>query len=221
MPAHALTTVVFDLGGVLVDWDPRHLYRRLLPEDEIEPFLEEIGFQEWNRAQDAGRGWAEAVEQLAAQHPHRRELIAAYAHRYDEALAGELPGTVALLDELHERGTRLLALTNWSAETFPRARERFPFLTRFEGIVVSGEERVAKPDAEVFRRLTERFAVDPREAAFVDDSPANVATARRLGFTGLVFTDADTLRADLARLGLVGRDGALSPTPPQPARGAG
>jgi 2-haloacid dehalogenase len=204
-----LSTAVFDLGGVLVDWDPHHLYRRLMPEEEVEPFLDEIGFHEWNRAQDAGRGWAEAVADLAARHPRRRELIAAYAERYDEAIAGEVAGTVVLLDELADRGIRLLALTNWSAETFPAARRRFPFLERFDGIVVSGEELVAKPDPELFRRLLERYQVDAAETVFVDDSPANVEAARRLGMTGLQFTDAERLRADLAALGLV------SPKPPR------
>jgi 2-haloacid dehalogenase len=197
------TTVVFDLGGVLVDWDPRHLYRQLMPEAEVEPFLDEVGFHVWNRAQDAGRGWAEAVEELAARHPHRRELIAAYPQRYDDAIVGEHAGTVALLDELAAGGIRLLALTNWSAETFPAARRRFAFLERFDGIVVSGEELLTKPDPALFHRLFERYQVDPREAAFVDDSPANVEAARGLGMTGLLFTDADRLRADLAALGLV------------------
>jgi 2-haloacid dehalogenase len=204
-----LTTAVFDLGGVLVDWDPHHLYRQLMPEAEIDPFLDEIGFHEWNQAQDAGRGWAEAVEDHVARHPQRRELIAAYPERYDEAIVGEVAGTVALLDELADRGTRLLALTNWSAETFPAARRRFAFLERFEGIVVSGEERVTKPDPALFHRLLDRYGVAPAETVFVDDSLGNVEAARRLGMTGLLFTDADRLRADLAALGLV------SPSPPQ------
>jgi 2-haloacid dehalogenase len=197
------TTVVFDLGGVLVDWDPHHLYRRLMPESEIDAFLDEIDFHGWNRAQDAGRGWAEAVEDLAARHPQRRELIAAYAERYDEAIAGEVAGTVALLDELAARGTRLLALTNWSAETFPSARRRFGFLDRFEGIVVSGEEQVAKPDPEVFRRLLQRYDVAADEVVFVDDSAVNVEAARRLGMAALLFTGPEQLRVDLAALGLV------------------
>jgi 2-haloacid dehalogenase len=212
------TTVVFDLGGVLIDWDPRHLYRQLMPDDEIAPFLDEIGFHAWNHSQDAGRGWDEAVEDLVARHPDRRELIIAYAERYDEAVVGELTGTVALLDELADRGTRLLALTNWSAETFPAARARFGFLARFEGIVVSGDERVAKPDAELFRRLIDRYALDPVDTVFIDDSPANIDTARRLGLTGLVFTGAAPLRADLADLGLVSRSG---PRAPPPDAGAG
>ncbi len=209
-PEPAPTTVVFDLGGVLVDWDPRHLYRQLMPEEDIDAFLDEIDFHGWNRAQDAGRGWAEAVDELAARHPHRRELIAAYAERYDEAIAGEVAGTVALLDELAARGSRLLALTNWSAETFPRARRRFPFLDRFEGIVVSGEEQVTKPDPEVFRRLLERYDVPPDEVVFVDDSAVNIEAARRLGMTALLFTGPEQLRGDLAALGLV--------SPSRPAR---
>jgi 2-haloacid dehalogenase len=198
------STVVFDLGGVLLDWDPRYLYRRLLPEHEVDRFLEEIGFHAWNREQDAGRGWAAAVEELAGRHPHRRELIEAYPHRHDEALAGEVSGSVALLDELAEGGTRLLALTNWSAETFPAARRRFAFLDRFEGIVVSGQERVAKPDEAIFEVLLERYSLDPRATVFVDDAPTNVDAARRLGFIGLLFIDAARLRADLTRLGLLG-----------------
>jgi 2-haloacid dehalogenase len=205
--APAPGTVVFDLGGVLIDWDPRHLYRRLLPHDEVDDFLREIGFTEWNEAQDAGAPWAEAVESLAARHPHRRELIAAYPQRYPETLAGAISGTVDILTELHRRGTRLLALTNWSAETFHHAREMFYFLEMFEGIVVSGEERIAKPDARLFAILVERFALVPAETVFIDDSPANVEGAAEQGFVALRFRDAGTLRADLRRLGLLPVDG--------------
>ncbi|MGZ4639670.1 MAG: HAD family hydrolase [Actinomycetes bacterium] len=198
----APSTVVFDLGGVLIDWDPRHLYRRLLPDDEIDDFLDEIGFAEWNHAQDAGGSWDEAVEALAARHPHRRELIAAYPRRYPETMAGPIEGTVRLLTQLRAAGTRLLALTNWSAETFHHALSTFGFLEMFEDIVVSGVEGVAKPDPRLFTLLIERFALVPAETVFIDDSAANVAAAAELGLTALRFRDPDALRADLRRLGL-------------------
>ncbi|MGZ4609163.1 MAG: HAD family hydrolase [Actinomycetes bacterium] len=198
----APSTVVFDLGGVLIDWDPRHLYRRLLPDDEIDDFLDEIGFAEWNHAQDAGGSWDEAVEALAARHPHRRELIAAYPRRYPETMAGPIEGTVRLLTQLRATGTRLLALTNWSAETFHHALSTFGFLEMFEDIVVSGVEGVAKPDPRLFTLLIERFALVPAETVFIDDSAANVAAAAELGLTALRFRDPDLLRADLRRLGL-------------------
>ena len=206
--APAPTTVVFDLGGVLIEWDPRRLYRRLLPEDQVEPFLDEIGFAAWNHAQDAGRSWATAVDELTARYPQHRELIAAYPARFPETLGGPVPGSVEVLRDLHAAGVRLLALTNWSAETYPHAEATFEFLTLFEDIVVSGAEGIAKPDPAVFALLVDRYRLDPAATVFVDDSPANVAAAAAAGFRALRFTAADTLRADLSRLGLL--DGAGS-----------
>lgn len=209
-------TAVFDLGGVLVDWDPRHLYRRLLPDERaVEAFLAEVDFAGWNHRQDAGHSWAEAVEAHSARHPHHRELLAAYPARFRETLAGEVPGTADLLRELHADGVRLLALTNWSAETFPHAREMFGFLELFEDIVVSGEEQLAKPDPAVFRLLVDRFRLDPGGTVFVDDSPANVAAAAEAGLVALRFRDAVRLRAELRALGLLGTAaGPAGPTGP-------
>jgi len=200
--------VVFDLGGVLIRWDPRHLYRQLMPEDEIDAFLDEVGFQAWNHEQDAGAPWGPAVEEHAALFPHRRELLAAYPARFAESLDGPVEGTVAILAELHAAGTRLVALTNWSAELFPHAEAAFDFLALFEGIVVSGREGVAKPDPAVFDLLLSRYHLDPARTVFVDDSPANVAAAAAAGLRALAFTSPDRLRADLSRLGLL--DGAGS-----------
>jgi 2-haloacid dehalogenase len=199
------TAVVFDLGGVLVDWDPRYLYERLMPAADVPAFLAEIGFAAWNHEQDAGaRPWAAAVEELARRHPRRRDLIAAYPARFPETLRGPVEGTVALLDELHGRGTRLLALTNWSAETFAHARDRFGFLDRFEAVVVSGEERLAKPDPRLFRLLLERYDLPAERTVLVDDNPANVAAAVGVGMVGLLFRDPGGLRTDLEALGLLG-----------------
>ena len=212
------TTVVFDLGGVLIDWDPRHLYRQLFDDpDEMESFLAEVTTAEWNAHQDAGRPWAEAIEVLVAEHPERRELIEAFHRRWPEMLAGEIPGTVAVLAELRAAGARLVALSNWSAEMFPFARERFDFLAWFEGIVISGEVGLNKPDPRIFEYLVGRFRIEPSAAFFVDDSPVNVAAARALGFRAHRFTDATGLRLELVRLGLL-RDARVGSRPGRPRR---
>lgn len=206
-----LSTVVFDLGGVLVDWDPRHLYRQLFDDPaEMESFLAEVTTAEWNAHQDAGRPWAEAVELLVAEHPERRELIEAFHRRWPEMLAGEVPGTVYVLTDLRAAGVRLVALSNWSAEMFPFARERFDFLAWFEGIVISGDVGVSKPDRRIFEHLVEQFGIEPAAALFIDDSAANVDAATALGFQAIRFTDATALRLELVRLGLLPdvRDGS-------------
>ena len=194
-----LSTVVFDLGAVLIDWDPRYVYRDLFPGDDagMEAFLADVTSSTWNHQMDAGRPWADAVAELVQLHPERRQLIEAYWARWSDILRGDIPGSVAVLRELRERGVRLLALTNWSAETFPVARERFPFLGWFEGIVVSGEEGIAKPDPAIYRVLLERYEVDPARSLFVDDRAENIAAAESLGLTGHLFRSADALRADL------------------------
>ena len=204
-PSAAVDAVVFDLGGVLVEWDPAHLDRQLLGSDEaVEEFLDEVGFAAWNHTVDSGeRSWAEAVADLGGRHPHRQELIAAYPARFGETLVGPIDGTVQILEELHRAGTRLLALTNWSAELFPHARERFGFLELFEGIVVSGEERMAKPDRRIFDLVIERHGLASGRTLFVDDRADNVEAARAAGMQAVVFTDPAGLRRDLTRLGLL------------------
>ena len=204
MPESIPTTVVFDLGGVLIDWDPRHLYRKLFEDpDEMESFLAEVTTAEWNAHQDAGRPWADAVETLVAEYPERRELIEAFHRRWPEMLAGAIPGTVDVLTDLRATGIRLVALSNWSAEMFPIAQERFDFLAWFEGIVISGEVGVNKPDRRIFEHLVERFGIDPAAALLVDDSPANIDAARAFGLGAIHFTDAKTLRRDLIRLAVL------------------
>lgn len=199
--------VVFDLGGVLIDWNPRYLYRKLF-DDEVamEAFLAEVVTQEWNARQDAGRPWAEAIEVLVREHPEQRDLIAAYWHRWEETLGEAIAPTVEVLDELRAAGVRLLALTNWSAATFALARPRFPFLDWFEGIVVSGEVMLAKPDPRVFRHMLDLHGLDPAATVFIDDSATNVRAAADLGMIGIRFDDAATLRRQLVGLGLL--DGA-------------
>jgi 2-haloacid dehalogenase len=198
------STVVFDLGGVLVDWDPRYLFRQLLPDDAaVEAFLADVCNPEWNAAQDAGRSWAEAVREASERFPEHAELVAAYDERWLETIGGQIDGTVEVLDELRRRGVGLYAITNWSAEKFDLTFPRFDWLAWFDGIVVSGYERIVKPDPRIFQLLVDRHGVDPRAAVYVDDVPANVAAALAIGMTGLVFTTTEQLRADLGELGLV------------------
>lgn len=197
--------VVFDLGGVLVDWDPRYLYRTLLSsEDEIDRFLTEVTTPAWNAGQDAGRTWAAAVAELTASFPEHAALIAAYDERWIETLGGSIDGTVDLLRELRDGGSvRLYALTNWSAEKFPLAMERFEWLSWFEGIVVSGTERLVKPDPRIFQLLLDRYGLEASSTVFIDDNPPNVDAAAALGLSSLHFTGPDRLRDELSQLGLV------------------
>ena len=198
-------TVIFDLGGVLIDWNPRHLYRKLFAGDEaaMEHFLATVCTHEWNRGQDAGRSFAEGARLLKAEHPDKAELIDAYCARFDEMMPGPIAGSVEILAELRDRGTPLYALTNFSAETYPPARERFAFLSWFCGILVSGEVKVIKPDPQIFQLLIERFDIDPYGAVYIDDVEANVAAARPFGIHAIQFTTPAALRAELVRLGLL------------------
>ena len=199
------TTVVFDLGGVLIDWNPRHLYRKLFAEEaEMERFLGEVCTGDWNLEQDRGRPFAEAVALLADRHPGQQAMIAAFFDRWTEMLNGPIDGTVALLEELDAAGVPLFALTNWSAETWALARPLFPFLDRFRGILVSGQVGLVKPDPQIFRRLSADFGLVPQRSLFIDDARKNVDAAGRLGFHAHHFQDPPRLREWLAGHGFLG-----------------
>jgi 2-haloacid dehalogenase len=206
VPDTTIDTVVFDIGGVLIDWNPRHLYRKLLAEEaEMERFLTEVCTPSWNERQDAGRPFAEAVASLIVEQPEHVELIRAYHERWEEMLGGAIEGTVAVLAELRESNVPLYALTNWSGETFPVARRRFPFLEWFDGVVVSGEVGLIKPDPRVFRLLLDRFELGAARCVYIDDSPRNIDVATELGFRALQFRTPEGLRDDLLALGLLPR----------------
>jgi 2-haloacid dehalogenase len=193
--------VVFDLGGVLVDWNPRYLYRKLI-EDEaaVERFLAEVCTPEWNLKQDAGRPFAEAVEELIVQYPDQHELIRAYHLRWEETVGGPIEGTVEILAELKRAGYMVAALSNWSAETFPVARRRFDFLNWFDVAVISGEVKMVKPDPRIFELLLEKLGRRAEECVYIDDVEANVRAARELGFRAIHFTSPDRLREELKRM---------------------
>jgi len=197
--------VIFDIGGVLIDWNPRHLYRKLFPGDEpaMEHFLANVCTHEWNRSQDAGRSFAEGARLLKLQHSDKAELIDAYGARFDEMMPGPIAGTVEIVAELRERGTPLYVLSNFSAETFPRALERFDFLRWFRGMVISGKVGIIKPDPRIYEVMLARFAIDPHRAVYIDDVAANAEAARPFGIHGIHFTTPDALRAELRRLQLL------------------
>lgn len=199
------SVAIFDLGGVLLDWNPRHLYRKLFGGDEaaMEHFLATVCTTEWNERQDAGRSFAEATRELLPIHADKIELIEAFGKRFGELIAGPIDGTVDVLAELKARGVPIYAITNWSAETFPPQRQRFAFLSWFDGIVISGMEGVIKPDPRIFRILCERYGVAPESAVFIDDVAANAAAASALGIHGIHFRSADQLRRELVAVGLL------------------
>jgi 2-haloacid dehalogenase len=196
---------VFDLGGVLIDWNPRYLYRKLFDGDDaaMEHFLANVCTQSWNSQQDAGRSFAEACASLKLDHPSHAALIDAWIERQEEMLLGPIHGTVEILGELRAGGVPLYALSNWSAETFPIALRRFEFLRWFQGILLSGEVRLLKPDPRIFQLLFHNHAVDPVHTVYIDDLKPNVEAAVALGMHGILFTDPIALRHELVKLGLI------------------
>jgi 2-haloacid dehalogenase len=199
----AVNAVVFDIGGVLLDWDPRHLYRRLFDDPaQMETFLATVCTPEWHRAHDLGAALLPSCQELAGQHPEQAGLILAWARRSEDMIAGQLDGTVEVLGDLSAAGVRVYALSNMEAETFPLRRKRYAFFGYFDGCVISGIEGVAKPDQEIFEILLARHGLEPARTVFVDDVPRNVAAAQDLGVTGIRFTSPEQLRRDLRGLGL-------------------
>ena len=206
----APTIVVFDLGGVLIDWNPRYHFREVFKGDEaaMERFLTKVCTPAWNERQDAGRKVAEAEIELISRHPMEAALIRQFYAGFDRMMRGEIAGTVEILEELHVARVPLYALTNWSAETFPLALKRFAFFRRFKGIVVSGEVKAMKPDRRIFEHLLHSHSLAAADCVFIDDSEKNVVGADAAGLHALHFTSPEQLRRDLAKFGLpVTRDG--------------
>ena len=200
-------TVVFDLGGVLIDWNPRYFYRPLFKGNDaaMEFFLAHVCSPDWNSQQDAGRCFAEAEAEAKTRHPDKAALIDAWRPGFGQMLGGSIAGTVELLAQLRATGISLYALTNWAEETFPIALEHFDFLSWFKGIVVSGQEKLAKPDPRIFELLAKRYALDPRRTLYIDDNAPNIAVARTVGSTTILFTTPESLRVELERHNLLQR----------------
>jgi 2-haloacid dehalogenase len=196
---------LFDLGKVLLDWDPRYFYARYFPADAagLEDFMRRVVAPEWILEMDAGKPAAQAIEERSREFPEYAALIALWPHGWPTMLRGEIGASVAILGELRGRGHRLFALTNFSTDTFAIARERHAFLGWFEDIVMSGEHGIVKPDPRIYRLAIERCRLDAARTVFVDDSPANVAAGRAAGMHALHFTAPERLRAELVSLGLL------------------
>jgi 2-haloacid dehalogenase len=189
-----IDTVVFDVGGVLLDWDPAHLYRQVLGDDELARFLGEVCTLDWHHQHDLGVPFAETIPAQVERFPDDAEHIRLGETRYADMVAGEVPGMRAVVDALRADGLRLLILSNMPSEVWPGLTERWPVLRGFEGAVISGDERIVKPDPAIYRVLIDRFGVDPATTAFVDDRAEDVAAAAALGFTAILFEDAASLQ---------------------------
>ena|SRR5688572_16895909 len=198
-------TIIFDLGAVLIDWNPRHLYRKIFKtEEEISWFLENICTSEWNDEQDAGRPFEEATELLVAKQPEWEIPIRAWYGRWTETIPGPIHGTVDILKAIKTANKyRLYALTNWSAQTFPWALDNFEFLHWFEGIVVSGVEKVRKPRPEFYQILFDRYNVIPGNSLFIDDNLKNVEAAKLVGLTTIHFKSPEQLEDELRGMGIL------------------
>jgi 2-haloacid dehalogenase len=200
---NSIQTVIFDLGGVLIDWNPRYLYRKIFEtEGEINWFLENICTSEWNDQQDAGRTFAEATEELISRHPEWELPIRAWYDRWEETISGPIEGTVEILAYLRRSNHRLYALTNWSAESFPIARRKFEFLHWFEGIVVSGMEKTRKPFPEFYQILFNRYTIEPASSLFIDDNKSNIEAGKDVGLNVIHFQSPEQLREDLQNFGI-------------------
>ncbi len=200
-----IKTIIFDLGGVLIDWNPEYVYRQLFDNDEqkMRWFLTEICPYSWNENQDAGKSWPLAIEEKVAEYPEYREWIEAYYYRWEEMLGGSIAGTVEILKAIKASNEyQLLALTNWSADTFPKALSIFDFLHWFDGIVVSGEEKTRKPFTDIYEILFDRYSVTPSEAIFIDDNSKNIEVGRQLGLNCIGFTQPENLKMELSKLGV-------------------
>ena len=199
-----IDTIIFDLGGVLIDWNPRNLYRKIFDDEkEMEFFLREIPTPLWNELQDGGRPLQEATDWLVARHFGYEKEIRAYYSRWTEMLNGPIQGTVDILETLiQQKKYPIYALTNWSHETFPIALERFEFLKWFKAILVSGVEKMKKPDREIYELILDRYSINANTTVFIDDSLRNIEGAKAVGLQTIHFQSSEQLAVDLKKMGI-------------------
>ena len=200
----AIKGVIFDLGNVLVDWNPRHLYRKLRPDEAaVEEFLTTICTMDWHMAHDAGVSFADNAAPLIDQYPDHTDLIRAWGDRFLEMIPGPIPGTTDVVADLAAKNIALYGLTNHPDTLIDDTFWNQPFGRYFDGVTVSGDEKIIKPDPEIYLLTARRMGLAPEQLAFIDDSPRNVEGAQAVGMTGIHFTDAEALRIALQQLGLL------------------
>ncbi|MBC7902749.1 MAG: HAD family phosphatase [Gemmatimonadaceae bacterium] len=200
-----IKNIIFDLGGVLIDWNPRYVYRDIFKTDkEIDWFFDNVCTADWNEEQDAGRLLSVATEELVETHKEWEKEIRAFYDRWEEMLGGPIQETVDIFRELKESGRfKFYALTNWSGETFPVALRKFDFLHWFDGRLVSGDEKMRKPFPEFYKLLLDRFQLDAGSALFIDDNMRNIEAAKKIGIESIRFRNAGELREQLADLHII------------------
>ena len=197
-----IKAIIFDFGNVLLEWNPRLVYKRFFPNDpeRIERFLTEVNFADWNLQQDKGRPFTEGIAILSGQFPHYSHLIQAYHDHWIDSVGGSITGTVYILKQLKQAGYSLYGLSNWSAETFPRAREKYDFFDLLDDIVISGEVRHIKPDPEIFQILLAKIGKPAEQCLFIDDALPNIRQAQKMGFATIHFQSPEQLEAILRDL---------------------
>ena len=202
---HKIQAILFDFGNVLLEWNPRHVYRRYFPDDEaaMERFLQEVNFMEWNAQQDKGRPFAEGVALLSQEFPHYSSLIQAYHDYWKDSIGDPVLGTVEIMKRLKKAGYPVYGLSNWSAETFPLVREKFAFFDLLDDIILSGEVGQIKPEPQIYKTALQRIGKPASECLFIDDAPANIEQARRMGFAVVLFQSPEQLETELHKLGLL------------------
>jgi 2-haloacid dehalogenase len=200
-----INTIIFDLGAVLIDWNPDYMYKTIFDdEQEMRDFLATVTTPDWNEEQDAGRTLQEGTELLIQKHPHHETNIRAFYGRWIEMLGDAFEGTVEIFKELKESNKyKIYALTNWSAETFPMAQQKFDFLNWFDGVVVSGAEKMRKPTPEFYQILLDRYNVKAQESLFIDDNYRNILAAEKLGINSIHFTSPEQLKEELLKRGIL------------------
>lgn len=200
-----ITAVIFDYGNVLLEWNPRYVYQRYFPNDPdgMEEFLREINFMDWNALQDKGRSFAEGVAELSNQFPHHAHLIRAYHDHWVDSIGEAYWGTVEIMRQLKQKGFPIYGLSNWSAETFPYAREKYNFFNLFDDMVISGEVGFVKPEPEIFHLLLEKIGKPAGECLFIDDSLPNIQQANTMGFKTIHFSSPGHLKQTLIEMGLL------------------
>jgi 2-haloacid dehalogenase len=199
-----ITTIIFDFGGVLIEWDPRNLYRRYFDAPEaMEAFLAEVDFMAWNALQDKGRPFAEGVAELTAKFPQHARLIHAYHEHWEESIGEPITATIRIMQKLKRAGWPVYGLSNWSTETFPIIRQKYDFFDILDGYLISGDAKLVKPDPAIFQAMLDKIGRTAQECLFIDDHLPNIESARRLGFVCIHYRSPAQLERELKQLGII------------------